>query len=164
MDIKIKEFANQYKNKKIPAIKAGDTVRVYQKYQDKGKEKTQMFEGLVICRKHGGEMGAAITVRKVASGVGIEKIFPIHSPIIDRIEIVKSGKVRRAKIYYIRDAKGRKARLKRVERNLGTEPEEAADQTTEEEPKAETEAQATAEESQSEPKAKTEEKTKNQEA
>ncbi len=116
MEKQIEQFAQTVKKTGLPAIKAGDTVRVYQKYKDKGKDKIQMFEGLVLCRKHGNETGAAITVRKIASGVGVEKIFPIHSPIIDRIEVVKSGKVRRAKIFYIRTAKGRKARLKRVEK------------------------------------------------
>jgi len=118
MEKQIKNFAAQIKRQDIPDIKAGDTVRVHQKYTDKGKEKIQIFEGLVLCRKHGKETGAAITVRKIASGVGVEKIFPVHSPMIAKIEVVKSGKVRRAKIYYIRNAKGRKARLKRVERNL----------------------------------------------
>ncbi len=156
MDIKIKEFAKQNKREGLPPIKAGDTVRVYQKYKDKDKEKIQMFEGLVLCRNHGNEMGAAITVRKIASGVGVEKIFPLHSPVIDRIEIVKSGKVRRAKIYYIRDAKGRKARLRRVERNLNAEPEEIEEEPAAEEPKAEAVSE--------EPENKPEEKTKNQEA
>jgi large subunit ribosomal protein L19 len=99
----------------ISTIKAGDTVKIYQKYKDKGKDKVQVFEGMVICRKHGSEPGASITVRKVISGIGVEKIFPIHSPIIEKIEVKKSGKVRRAKLYYIRRAKGRKAKLKRVE-------------------------------------------------
>ena len=115
MEKQIEQFAQTVKKTGLPAIKAGDTVRVYQKYKDKGKDKIQMFEGLVLCRKHGNETGAAITVRKIASGVGVEKIFPIHSPIIDRIEVIKVGKVRRAKIFYIRTAKGRKSRLKRVE-------------------------------------------------
>jgi len=119
MEKQIKKFAAQIKRQDIPDIKTGDTVRVHQKYTDKGKEKIQIFEGLVLCRKHGKETGAAITVRKIASGVGVEKIFPVHSPMIAKIEVVKSGKVRRAKIYYIRNAKGRKSRLKRTERNLG---------------------------------------------
>ncbi len=123
MEKQIEELVGQNKKQDIPGIKAGDTVRVHQKYTDKGKEKIQIFEGLVLCRKHGNEPGAAITVRKIASGIGVEKIFPVHSPIIAKIELVKSGKVRRAKIYYIRDAKGRKARLKKV----GAKP--ASDET-----------------------------------
>ncbi|MCU0652872.1 MAG: 50S ribosomal protein L19 [Candidatus Pacebacteria bacterium] len=101
--------------KQIKDIKAGDTVKVYQKYKDKdNKDKVQMFEGMVLCRKHGNEAGAAITVRKIVSGVGVEKIFPLHSPIIEKIEVAKSGKTRRSKLYYLRTAKGRKARLKQV--------------------------------------------------
>jgi large subunit ribosomal protein L19 len=84
-------------------IKAGDTVRVWQKIQEKGKTRLQAFEGLVLAHKHGNEAGATFTVRKVASGVGVEKIFPLYSPIIDKIEIIKRSKVRRAKLYHIRD-------------------------------------------------------------
>ena len=83
-----------------------------------------MFEGLVICRKHGNEIGATITVRKIASGVGVEKLFPIHSPIVDRIEVVKRGKVRRSKIYFIREARGKAARLKQVAAKPNTKKEE----------------------------------------
>jgi large subunit ribosomal protein L19 len=114
MEKQIEESVNQNKNQELPQIKSGDTVRVYQKYKDKEKEKIQVFEGMVICRKHGNEIGASITVRKIASGVGVEKIFPLHSPIIDKIEVVRSGKTRRAKLYYIRDAKGRKSKLKQT--------------------------------------------------
>jgi len=123
MEKQIAEFTQQNKKDDLPVIKAGDTVRVYQKYRDKDKDKIQMFEGLVLCRKHGNETGAAITVRKIASGVGVEKIFPLHSPIIAKIEVIKSGKVRRAKIYYMRTAKGKKSRLKRVEAKPNAEKE-----------------------------------------
>lgn len=84
-------------------LRPGDTVRVYQKIQEKGKTRLQLFEGLVLAVKHGKEAGATFTVRRTASGVGMEKIFPLYSPMIDRIEIVKRTKVRRAKLYYIRD-------------------------------------------------------------
>lgn len=84
-------------------IKAGDTVRVHQKIQDKGKTRIQIFEGLVLARKHGNEPGATFTVRKVASGVGVEKIYPLYSPMIDKLEIVKRSKVRRSKLYFIRE-------------------------------------------------------------
>jgi large subunit ribosomal protein L19 len=84
-------------------IRAGDTVRVMQKIQEKGKIRLQAFEGLVLAVKHGTEAGATFTVRKVASGVGVEKILPLYSPMIDQIEIVKRTKVRRAKLYYIRE-------------------------------------------------------------
>ena len=92
-------------------LRPGDTVRVAQKIQEeKGKFRLQTFEGLVLARKHGTEAGATFTVRRVASGVGVEKIFPLYSPMIDKIEIVKRARVRRAKLYYIRDKVAREAR------------------------------------------------------
>lgn len=84
-------------------MRPGDTVRVHQKIQEKGKTRLQMFEGVVIARKHGTEAGGTFTVRKVASGVGTEKIFPLYSPNIEKIDVVRRSKVRRAKLYYIRD-------------------------------------------------------------
>lgn len=84
-------------------IRAGDTVRVWQKILEKGKTRLQAFEGLVLATRHGKEAGATITLRRVASGVGVEKIFPIYSPTVDRIEVVKRSKVRRAKLYHIRE-------------------------------------------------------------
>ena len=85
-------------------LRAGDTVRVWQKIKDnEGKIRLQAFEGLVLARKHGKREGATFTVRRVASGVGVEKIFPLYSPAIDKIEILKRSKVRRAKLYHIRD-------------------------------------------------------------
>jgi large subunit ribosomal protein L19 len=83
-------------------MKSGDTVKVYQKIQEKGKTRIQMFEGLVLARKHGKEAGATFTVRRVAGGYGVEKIFPLYSPLIDKIEVTKRAKVRRAKLYYVR--------------------------------------------------------------
>lgn len=92
-------------------IRAGDTVRVHQKIEEaKGKFRIQIFEGLVLARKHGREAGATFTVRRVASGVGVEKIYPLYSPLIDKVEIVKRARVRRAKLYYIRDKVAREAR------------------------------------------------------
>lgn len=96
-------------------IRAGDTVRVWQKIQEKGKTRLQAFEGLVLARKHGDEAGATFTVRKVASGVGVEKIFPLYSPVIDKIEIIKRAKVRRAKLYHIREKAAKE--IKRQMRN-----------------------------------------------
>ena len=84
-------------------IKSGDTIRVWQKIQDKGKTRVQAFEGIVLAKKHGNEAGATFTIRRVLDGVGVEKIFPLYSPVIDKIEITKRAKVRRAKLYYIRD-------------------------------------------------------------
>lgn len=95
---------------KISDIKPGDTVRVWQKIEEKGKTRLQAFEGLVLARKHGNEAGGTFTVRKVASGVGVEKIFPVHSPLIDRVELVKRARVRRAKLYFIREKVARESR------------------------------------------------------
>lgn len=105
--------------KEIPDVQPGDTVKVYQKITDvrdgKTKERIQVFEGVVLARKHGKGISSTITVRKVIDGVGVERVFPLHSPFIEKIEIVRSSKVRRAKLYYLREAKGRKARLKTKE-------------------------------------------------
>ncbi len=84
-------------------FRAGDTVKVWQKIVEKGKTRLQAFEGLILARKHGREAGATFTVRRVASGGGVEKIFPLYSPTIDKIEVLKRSKVRRAKLYHIRD-------------------------------------------------------------
>lgn len=97
-------------------LRSGDTVRVHQKIQDKGKTRIQIFEGLVLARKHGNEPGATFTVRKVASGVGVEKIYPLYSPLIDKLEIVKRAKVRRSKLYYIREKVARE--IKRQMRRM----------------------------------------------
>jgi large subunit ribosomal protein L19 len=96
--------------RKSLGIRAGDTVKVHQKIQDKGKTRIQIFEGLVLARKHGDEPGATFTVRKVASGVGVEKIYPLYSPLIDKLEIVKRAKVRRSKLYYIREKVAREVK------------------------------------------------------
>jgi len=91
-------------------IRPGDTVRVHQKVIEKGKTRIQMFEGLVIAVKHGAEAGGTFTVRAQMSGVGVEKIFPLYSPVIDKIEITKRSKVRRAKLYFIREKVAREVR------------------------------------------------------
>jgi large subunit ribosomal protein L19 len=83
-------------------LRSGDTVRVHQKIEEKGKTRIQVFEGLVLARKHGTEAGATFTVRRSTGGYGVEKIYPLYSPMIDKIEIVKRSKVRRGKLYYIR--------------------------------------------------------------
>jgi large subunit ribosomal protein L19 len=98
-------------------IQAGDTVRVHQKIKDeKGKTRLQIFEGLVLARKHGDEPGATFTVRKVVDGIGVEKIFPLYTPMVDKIEIVKRSTVRRAKLYYIREKVARE--IKRQMRRM----------------------------------------------
>ena len=92
-------------------LRPGDTARVWQKIEEeKGKYRLQAFEGLVLARKHGTEAGATFTVRRVLSGVGVEKVFPLYSPMIDKIEILKRSRVRRAKLYYIREKVAREAR------------------------------------------------------
>jgi large subunit ribosomal protein L19 len=107
-------------------IKAGDTIRVHQKIQDKGKTRIQIFEGLVLARKHGTEPGATFTVRKVASGVGVEKIYPLYSPMIDKLEIVKRSKVRRAKLYFIREKVAREIKRQMRRMTLATISTESA--------------------------------------
>ncbi len=136
---KSQTFLQPFLKKNLPDVKPGDTIAVYQKIKEGDQEKTQVFEGLVLARKHGKEMGATITVRKVVSGIGIEKIFPIHSPTITKISILKRGKVRRAKLYYLRTAKGRKARLKRKEFTEVITEEEKIEKTPAEETRKEAE-------------------------
>ncbi len=111
-------------------IRAGDTVKVWQKIQEKGKTRLQLFDGLVLAVKHGKEAGGTFTVRKVASGVGVEKIFPIYSPMIDKIEVVKRSKVRRSKLYHIRDEAAKE--IKRQMRNTRVIKAQAEDEVVEE--------------------------------
>ncbi|MHB1330591.1 MAG: 50S ribosomal protein L19 [Minisyncoccota bacterium] len=113
-------------------LRAGDTVRVMQKIQEKGKTRLQAFEGLVLARKHGSEAGATFTVRRIASGVGVEKIFPLYSPMIDRIEIVKRSKVRRSKLYHIRDKAAKEVRRQMRNERLAPVREEAVEVPVEE--------------------------------
>lgn len=100
----------EYMKDSLPAISIGDTVKVHIKVVEGEKERVQVFEGVVIARKNGG-VRENITVRKTSSGVGVERIFPLHSPRVEKIEVVRSGRVRRAKLYYLRDLKGKAARL-----------------------------------------------------
>ena len=104
--------------RKHPEFKAGDTITVSYKIKEGDKERTQIFEGLVIARKHGKGINASFTVRKVASGVGVEKVYPLHTPFIEKIEVVKSSKVRRAKLYFIREAKGKRSKLKGIRKEM----------------------------------------------
>jgi len=119
---------------KIADLKTGDTVRVWQKIEEKGKTRLQAFEGLVLARKHGSETGGTFTVRKVASGVGVEKIFPVHSPLIDRVELVKRARVRRAKLYYIRDKVAREARRQLRRQRLVNDSDMTVDEPVAEAP------------------------------
>jgi large subunit ribosomal protein L19 len=107
---------NEQLKNDIPKFKAGDTVRVHVKVREGDKERIQIFQGVAIARKHGG-IRETVTVRKISSGIGVERIFPLHSPIIDKIELVQEGKVRRAKLYYLRDLKGKKARITELRRD-----------------------------------------------
>ena len=95
----------------IPDFKPGDTVRVHARIKEGEKERIQVFQGVVI-RKRKGNTGATFTVRKVSYGIGVERIFPLHSPIIDKVEIVTRGRVRRARLYYLRKRRGKAARIK----------------------------------------------------
>ncbi len=100
------------RNRKDFDVKAGDTIKVNLKIQEKGKTRIQTFEGLVLARKHGRENGGTITVRKVSNGVGVERIFPLYSPVIESIEITRRAKVRRSKLYFLRDAVAKAMRYK----------------------------------------------------
>ncbi len=123
---------NVEERKKID-LRSGDTVKVWQKIKEGEKIRLQAFEGLVLARKHGSEPGATFTVRKVASGVGVEKIFPLYSPNIDKIEVLRRAKVRRAKLYHIREkaAKEISRQMRRVQdmRVRETEVEAAPEET-----------------------------------
>jgi large subunit ribosomal protein L19 len=98
----------------VPAFRPGDTIRVHVKIKEGDKERLQAFEGTVIARNNTG-LGESITVRKVSFGQGVERIFPVHARIIDHIDVVRTGRVRRAKLYYLRDLKGKAARLRERE-------------------------------------------------
>ncbi|MCH8741400.1 50S ribosomal protein L19 [Patescibacteria group bacterium] len=171
MATKIETFLQSFLKKDLPDIRAGDTVRIHQKIKEiakgkasskeKGGRKLQVFEGVIIARKHGKGVSATITVRKVISGIGVEKIFPIHSPTIEKIEIIKRGKVRRAKLYYLRTAKGKKAKLKKIEFTEAITPEEPKEVAPEEKVPEETKKEKAAETS-PEQKSETEKKSENE--
>ncbi len=95
----------------IPNFQSGDTIKVHVRIKEGNKERLQVFEGVVIARKHGG-VRETVTVRKVSFGVGVERIFPLHATIVDHIDVTRRGKVRRAKLYYLRDLRGKAARIK----------------------------------------------------
>ncbi len=111
MNTVIDEIEKQYLRTDLPKLRIGDTVRVHTKIKEGDKERIQVFEGIIIGWKKGG-LRATITVRKVSHGVGVERIFPIHAPTVDRIEVKSHGQVRRAKLYYLRDLAGKAARVK----------------------------------------------------
>jgi large subunit ribosomal protein L19 len=116
------------RRKDLPPFRSGDTVRVHVKIREGDKERTQVFEGVVIRRRRGGS-SASFTVRKVSYGVGVERIFPIDSPSVEKIEIKSRGHVRRSRLYFLRDLRGKKARLRSKLRDLsGLVPEEGVDE------------------------------------
>src|SRR5260370_32438112 len=110
----LSKFIQKHKRTDLPEFRPGDTIRVHVKIKEGDKERLQAFEGTVIARKNVG-MGETITVRKVSFGQGVERIFPLHARIIDHIDVVRTAKVRRAKLYYLRQLKGKAARLKERE-------------------------------------------------
>jgi large subunit ribosomal protein L19 len=121
-------IAREAHRKDLPPYRPGDTVRVHVKIREGDKERTQVFEGVVIRRRRGGADGS-FTVRKVSYGIGVERIFPIDSPTVEKIEIKSRGHVRRSRLYFLRELRGKKARLRSKLRDLsGLVPEEGADE------------------------------------
>ena len=115
MSKKLDKFKNKQK-KEIPEMSTGDRIRVYKKVGSEGNERTEITEGLIIARKHGEDLSATITVRETVDKVGVEKIFPIHSPKIEKIEVVKKGNARKSKLYFLRN-KSRKEIRKKLKAN-----------------------------------------------
>jgi large subunit ribosomal protein L19 len=112
MTNKIEKFIQPYLKKDLPDIRPGQQIRISQKIKEGDKERVTVFEGQVLARKHGKTAGATITVRRIASGVGTEIVLPLHLPSIEKIEILRQSKTRRAKLYYLRGAKGKRSKLK----------------------------------------------------
>ena len=110
MDI-IKSIEHEQLKNRIPDLKIGDTVRVHQRIKEGNRERIQVFEGIII-KKQGGSVNATFTVRRIAYGVGVEKTFLVHSPLVEKVEVVRVGKARRAKLYYLRDRVGKAAKTK----------------------------------------------------
>ena len=110
MSVRLETIEKRFK-KEVPDFKAGDTIRVHQKVKEGDKERIQVFEGVVI-RRRGSGLSETFSVRKISFGISVEKTYPIHSPVIEKIEVVKKGKVRRSRIYYMRERYGKSARLK----------------------------------------------------
>lgn len=111
MNQKIEAFVREQLKENVPVLNIGDTVKVHNKIKEGAKERIQIFEGIIIA-KHGGGISETFTVRRVSFGIGVEKTFPVHSPNVEKVVIVRSGKVRRAKLYYLRDRVGKSSKVK----------------------------------------------------
>jgi len=109
----IKAFTNEQLKTEVPQFNVGDTVRVHNKIVEGTRERIQLFEGTVIAKKNGG-ISETFTVRRISYGVGVEKTFPLHSPRVEKVEVIRAGKVRRAKLYYLRDRVGKAAKVKEL--------------------------------------------------
>ncbi len=107
----VEAFTNEQLKKELPVIRIGDTIRVHNRIKEGNRQRIQMFEGTVIA-KHGGGISETFTVRRMSYGVGVEKTFPIHSPNVEKVDIIRVGKVRRAKLYYLRDRVGKASKVK----------------------------------------------------
>ena len=135
MDI-IKSIEHEQLKNKIPVLKVGDTVRVHQRIKEGNRERIQVFEGIII-KKQGGGINATFTVRRVAYGVGVEKTFLVHSPMMEKVEVVRVGKARRAKLYYLRERTGKASKTKemvgaRIENKMITIKEEVKEEPVKE--------------------------------
>ena len=140
MDI-IKSVEHEQLKNKIPDLKIGDTVRVHQKIKEGNRERIQVFEGIIIKKQNGG-VNQTFTVRKISYGVGVEKTFLVHSPLVEKVEVVRVGKARRAKLYYLRDRVGKAAKTKenawaRIEDNEITVKEDLAEEVAQNDAPAE---------------------------
>ena len=144
MDI-IKSIEHEHLKEKIPVLKVGNTVRVHQRIKEGNRERIQVFEGIII-KKQGGGLNATFTVRRIASGVGVEKTFLIHSPLVGKVELVRVGKARRAKLYYLRDRVGKAAKTKEQIGARIEDKEITVKATIEEEPVVEEKVEAPVEE------------------
>ena len=144
MDI-IKSIEHEHLKEKIPVLKVGNTVRVRQRIKEGNRERIQVFEGIII-KKQGGGLNATFTVRRIASGVGVEKTFLIHSPLVEKVELVRVGKARRAKLYYLRDRVGKAAKTKEQIGARIEDKEITVKATIEEEPVVEEKVEAPVEE------------------
>jgi len=130
----IAKISGEYMKKDLPEFRCGDTVAVHTKVKEGDKERIQVFEGVVIRKRRGGS-NASFTVRKVSYGVGVERVFPLHSPLIDRVEVITRGKVRRSRLYYLRKLSGKAARIKEqayeeAAEATGEKPETKGDEAT----------------------------------